>query len=151
MKFWIGYPATGNRQMLFATEGGRPKEVPHAVIHTTHGGLFTRTNHSAYFACDRCGATLRLRVEDGCDPSEAEIVEALTDLRPEEVVSSAALHRNQHDEAADRRASDSYRRGEERNQAAQRRRALDALAEIEATPGGDDGEELTEFETVAEA
>lgn len=152
MQFWIGYPSVGRRQMLFATNGGRPHEVPHAVVHTAHGGLFVREGNdpSTYFACDKCGATFRLRIEDGCNPSEAEVVEALVGLSPAEVVSSAALHHDD-DEASDRKAINSYSRGETRDRAAQRSRALElALREIEELEVPD-GQEVTGGATMAEA
>lgn len=136
MQFWIGRPNFGHRQMLFACNGGRPHEVPHAVIHTPHGGLFVRDARKpdSYFACDRCGFPIRLRITDGYDPTAAEIREALAGASPEEVVSSAANHRPD-EEANDKRALATYGAGTRSDQAVETGRLLDL---IEATPMEDD-------------
>ena len=137
MQFWIGRPNFGHRQMVCAPAGGRPSEVPHAVIHTPHAGLFVRADDDpgAYFTCDRCGLAFKLRITDGYDPSPAEVRQALEGISPEEVVSSAARH-SPHEITHDEHALATYPRGTRGDQAVETSRLLDV---IEATPmEGDD-------------
>ena len=141
MQFWIGRPNFGHRQMLFATQGGRPSEVPHAVIHTPHAGLFVRDEGApgAYFACDRCGLALKLRITDGYDPSPTEVRQALEGVSAEEVVSSAARHAPG-EITRDEHALATYPRGARGDQASEggRPHVMKMLDEIEATPMEDD-------------
>ena len=137
MYFWIGRPHAGHRQMLFATPGGRPSEVPHALVHVAHAGLFVRDNPSAYFACDRCGLAFRLRVEDGANPTEAEVRAALDSTSAEEVVARAAV--SGRETSSEDRARLTYTSRAQSDRALEAGRLLDMIvAETPAIEGFDD-------------